>query len=45
LSCIYKVNVIQWQRADAVDETPDMTIYECIGETTGTSKFKNIGTL
>jgi hypothetical protein len=22
-----------------------MTIYECIGETTGTSKFKNIGTL
>jgi len=44
LRCVYKVNVIQWQRADDVDTNPDITIYECIGETAGTSQYKNIWT-
>jgi hypothetical protein len=43
LTCTYKVNVIQWARADDVDTNPDVAIYECVGTTAGTSDLQKVG--
>jgi len=31
LQCWYKVNVIEWKRADDVSANPDLEVYECYG--------------